>query len=868
MLIPLSWVREYAPVGDEAAEPAEVSRRLTAAGLEVESATPVGHDIRGVVVAEVLEIEELTGFKKPVRFCRLTAGDDQPHEVICGAVNFSVGDRVPLALPGAELPGGLRIGAKPAYGRMSAGMICSAAELGIGDDHAGILVLPVDAPLGADFVAYAGLRDVVLDIAVTPDRGYALSVRGVARELASAYGVPFTDPAATGVAGEAGAAGSAEAEVYPASIADPAGCDRFVLREVAGLDTAARTPLWMRVRLARSGMRSISLAVDITNYVMLELGQPLHAFDRSKLSGPIVVRRAEPGERLETLDHVVRELDPDDLLITDSSGPISLAGTMGGIATEIDEKSADLVVEAAHFSAEVVARMGRRHKLSSEASYRFERGVDRELPLRASAQAVSMLASFGGASVLPGATHASVPVEPVTIIMPVSYPDEVAGVVYGRDTVVRRLREVGCEVSGGSASGDGAGSDGRHLRHEHGRHDRSATALVVTPPSWRPDLTDPADLAEEVIRLEGYENIPLRMPRATAGRGLTTRQRSRRGVGRALADAGYVEVLSWPFGSAADSDALQLPPEDTRRLAVAVANPLSEDEPQLRTTLLPGLLKVLGRNIGRGFADVALFEMGLVFRPRPGSAGTAPILAVDHAPSVEELGRLDGELPDQPLQVAAVLAGDRELPGWWGRTGRPASWADAVQAAREVGQVCRVPVTVRAAQQPPWHPGRCAAVFVPSGEGQEWLAGYAGELHPRVLQAFSLPERSCAMELDLSVIQAAADRSPGIEPPRISIYPVATQDVALSVPAGVPAAAVQDALTTGVAEAGAAGLLEDIRLFDLYTGEQTGEGRKSLAYTLRFRAPDRTLTAEETSALRDAAVAEAARRVGAVLRGG
>ena len=391
---------------------------------------------------------------------------------------------------------------------------------------------------------------------------------------------------------------------------------------------------------------------------------------------------------------------------------------------------------------------------------------------------------------------------------------------------------------------------------------------MVTPPSWRPDLTDPADLAEEVIRLEGYENIPQRMPRATAGRGLTARQRSRRQVGRTLADSGYVEVLGWPFSSATDSDALQLPPEDPRRVAVALANPLSEDEPQLRTTLLPGLLRVLARNIGRGFADVALFEIGLVFHPRPGSTGVAPILPVDHAPSVAELGRLDAELPDQPLRVAAVLAGDREPPGWQDRTGRAASWADAVQAARDVGRACRVPVTVRAAQQPPWHPGRCAAVFVPSGDGSEWLAGHAGELHPRVVRAFGLPERSCAMELDLSVIEAAAARSPGVQPPRISAYPVATQDVALSVPAEVPAADVQEALTAGVAETGAADLLEDIRLFDLYTGEQTGEGRKSLAYTLRFRAPDRTLTAEETSALRDAAVAEASRRVGAVLRGG
>jgi len=866
MRIPLSWVREYAPIDDSEMAPAEVARRLTAAGLEVESAEQVGHDVTGVLVGEVLEIEELTGFKKPIRFCRVSTGDSnpdgEPHGVICGAVNFAAGDRVPLAVPGAVLPGGITIGAKPAYGRMSAGMICSASELGLGDDHSGILVLPPDAPLGEDFVRYAGLHDVVLDIAVTPDRGYALSVRGVARELASAYGVTFTDPA-----GPADGLGTESADVYPASIADPTACDRFVLREAHGLDPRAGTPLWMRVRLARSGMRSVSLAVDITNYLMLELGQPLHAFDRAKLTGPIVVRRAQPGEQLETLDHTVRSLDPDDILITDGSGPISMAGTMGGLSTEIGPGSTDLVIEAAHFSAEATARMSRRHKLSTDASYRFERGVDRELPLVATAKAVSMLASFGGASVVPGCTHAYAHVAPVTITMPVSYPDEVAGLVYGRDTVVRRLREVGCAVGRPSGEAGTDAADARHPRAEHGRHDRAAAALVVTPPSWRPDLTDPADLAEEVIRLEGYANIPVRMPRATAGRGLTVRQRMRRNVSRALASTGYVEVLSWPFGSAADGDALQLPPEDPRRVAVRVSNPLSEDEPLLRTTLLPGLLRVLARNVGRGFADVALYEMGLVFHPRPGGSGVAPIPGVDHAPSVAELSAVNAELPDQPRRVAVVLAGQRELAGWWGGPGRPASWDDAVQAAREVGRACRVPIEVRAAQQPPWHPGRCAAVFVKSAEGHEWLAGHAGELHPRVVRAYGVPSRSCAMELDLSVIEAAAEGAPGAQPPVISGYPVATQDVALTVPADVPAADVQAALAGGVAEAGGATLLEDVRLFDLYTGEQVGEDHKSLAYTLRFRAPDRTLTVEETSALRDAAVAEATRRVGAVLRG-
>ena len=660
MRVPLSWLLSCAAV-EPGTGAAEVARRLTAAGLEVESVERVGYEISGVVVAEVAEIEELTEFKKPIRYVRVNTGSGEQH-VICGAVNFAVGDRVALALPGSVLPGGFEIGARQAYGRMSEGMICSAAELGIGDDHSGILVLPPDAPsptrlpippslapsIGEDFATYAGLRDHVLDINVTPDKGYALSVRGVARELAIAFGAEFADPADTGLPADVA---EVNPEVYPASIADPTACDRFVLREVRGAQVSRPTPLWMRVRLARAGMRCVSLAVDITNYLMLELGQPLHAFDRDRLSGPIVVRRAHSGERLETLDHVVRDLDPDDILITDSSGPISMAGTMGGLATEITEESRDLVIEAAHFSAAGTARMSRRHRLFSEASARFERGVDRELPLRASAKAASLLASLAGGTMVPGCTHASAEVAPVSITMAADYPDQVAGMAYGPDTVTRRLRQVGCEVS----------------------QERAGQLLVAAPPSWRPDLTDPSDLAEEVIRLEGYANIPVRMPRATAGRGLTDPQRLRRTIGRTLAGSGYVEVLSSPFGSAADADRMQLRPDDPRRSAPRLVNPIRDEEPLMRTTLLPGLLRVLGRNLGRGFADVALFEMGLVFLSQPGEPRVAPTPRVDRAPTPAELLMLEAALPEQPRHLAVVLAGDRELSGWWGTGRRPRS---------------------------------------------------------------------------------------------------------------------------------------------------------------------------------------------------
>ena len=806
----------------------------------------------------------------------MDTGSGEPRGVICGAVNFRAGDRVPLALPGARLPGGFEIGARKTYGHISEGMICSAAELGLGDDHSGILVLPPDVPLGEDFVQYAGLDDHVLDIAVTPDRGYALSVRGVSRELATSYGVRFADPAEADLPADFAAVSG---QVHAASIGDPTACDRFVLRQMRGFDPAAPTPVPMRVRLARSGLRSVSLAVDVTNYLMLELGQPLHAFDADRLSGPIVVRRAEAGEKLETLDHVLRDLDPDDVVITDSSGPISMAGTMGGLHTEISETTSNLVIEAAHFEARAIARESRRHKLFSEASYRFERGVDRELPLRVSAKAVALLAELGGGTVVPGCTHAQVEVPQVSITMAVDYPDKVAGTVYGREAVLHRLHDVGCEVTepasrpqepdaGGPVPGRGAVGTGanRYQRPDHGKHDRSKQMLAIMPPSWRPDLRYPWDLAEEVIRLEGYENVPVRTPRAAAGRGLTERQRLRRTTGRSLAWSGYVEVLSQPFGSAADFDRLLLPEDDPRRRAPVIANPLNDDEPLLRTMVLPGLLRVLVRNIGRGFTDIGLFETGRVFLQHQGGPRTAPILRVDRGPTVQEVATLEAALPDQPLHIAAVVSGERELDGWWGE-GRPACWEDAIEAARQVLRDNRVPFRIRSDQTAPWHPGRCAALFVQAEEGQDWLAGYAGELHPRVIAAFGLPPRTAAMELDLSVIETAAAALGPVEAPVISAYPVATQDVALLVPESVPAADVAAALIQGVQGSDYAGLLEDVRLFDVYTGEQAGPGRKSLAYTLRFRAPDRTLTVEETTAARDAAVAEAARGLGAALRG-
>ncbi|GGY10307.1 phenylalanine--tRNA ligase subunit beta [Streptomyces djakartensis] len=836
MRVPLSWLREYVEL--PATETGrDVQAKLISAGLEVETVEHLGADLKGpLVVGQVATIEELTEFKKPIRFCTVDVGQangtGEPQEIICGARNFAVGDKVVVALPGAVLPGDFEIAERKTYGRMSRGMICSSDELNMGDDGTkGIIVLPPETEVGRDAVELLELVDEVLDIAVTPDRGYCLSIRGVARETATAYGLPLRDPALIDVP-------APNAHGYPVRISDPTGCDRFTARTVTGLSAEARSPIWLQRRLQKVGMRPISLAVDVTNYVMMELGQPLHAYDRGLVQGTIGVRRAEPGERLTTLDGVERTLDAEDLVITDDRGPIGLAGVMGGADTEIadhddaENATADVVIEAAHFDATSIARTARRHKLSSEASRRFERGVDPEAAAAAAQRTVDLLVLLAGGTAEAGVTEVIAPTAPRTITIPADHPDKVAGVVYGRETVVRRLQEIGCDVYG-------------------------QDELIVTVPSWRPDLTDPNDLAEEVIRLEGYENLPSTLPRPPAGRGLTHRQRLHRRIGRALAGAGYVEAPNYPFVSEQVFDQLGLDSDDPARRVVRLTNPLSDEEPALRTSLLPGLLAALRRNDGRGSHDLALFETGLVFHPRE-EQRIAVRLPVDRRPTDEQIADLDAALPDQPRHAAIVLAGAREQAGWWGK-GRPADWADAVEAARVVAREAGAELVIRNGQYGPWHPGRCAELAI-TVDGAERVVGHAGELHPRVVKALRLPERTCAMEIDLDAVASAGDAT--VKAPGISTFPVATQDVALVVDAVVPAAEVEKALRDGAGE-----LLESIRLFDVYENvEQLGEGRKSLAYALRFRAADRTLTVDEASAARDAAVALAGERVGAVLR--
>ncbi|MFN2625542.1 MAG: phenylalanine--tRNA ligase subunit beta [Mycobacteriales bacterium] len=823
MRVPLSWLRDYT---DVTAAPKDIAAGLIRAGLEVEHVEDSGADVRGVVVGEVLDTARIEGSDK-LSLVHVSTGSD-PREIVCGASNFAAGDRVPVALPGAVLPGGFEIGRRKVFGHVSDGMLCSARELGLGEDHSGILVLDRDADLGADAADVLGLRDVVFDIAVTPDRGYAFSVRGIAREVATAFDADFADP---------GLAESTprESPGWPVVVSDPLGCPRYIALAARGLDPAAQSPAWLRSRLVLTGMRPISLAVDVTNYVLMGLGQPLHAFDLARLDTRIVVRRAASGERLRTLDGVDRALDPADLLITDDAGPLVLAGIFGGQRAEVTAQTTDVLIEAAHFDPVTIGRSARRHGLSSEAAKRFERGVDPALPPVAAESAVALLARLAGARPDPTITDVDATTARESIRLDLALPGRVAGVDYDAATVRRRLVDVGCAV---------------------GDAKNAASALVVTPPPWRPDLTAPIDLVEEVIRLEGYDEVPVALPPVRARAQLTRAQRLRRSVGRAAAAAGYVEVTSYPWIGAEQLDALGFPADDERRRAVRLANPSSDAQPLLRTTLLPSVLDVLRRNTHRGARDVALFECAPVYLTGAGKPPPAPAPPGAVRPDLATLTALDAALPAQPLHLGAVIAGQAEPAGWWG-LGRPAAWADIVELARDLVRAAgAADVAAAPASAPPWHPGRCAAIHVGGS-----AVGWAGELHPRVVTSLELPAGTCALELDLDTVFAAAGDV--TVAPLVSAYPMATVDVALVVAAEVLAADVATALRAGAGE-----LLEELRLFDVYVGPPLAPGERSLAYTLQFRAPDRTLTDAEVNAARDAAIARAVAELGATLRGG
>lgn len=867
--VPLEWLRQYVQVrpGTDAAA---LAADLVKVGLEEEQIVPAR--VTGpLVVGKVLTQEPKEQSNgKVINYCRVDVGEQhndapgtgkEPSElpsrgIICGAHNFKPGDSVVVSLPGAVLPGDFKIAARKTYGHISDGMICSAAELGFPDDGKhGIIVLDerypegeVPAP-GTDALALLGLDDEVVEINVTPDRGYCFSMRGVAREYSHSTGGAYQDPADT-----------TNADFYPQGLQAPGndgprvevndeapingvpGCDRYVARLVEGVNPNAPTPDWMSRRLQASGMRSISLAVDVTNYVMLELGQPLHAFDADKLTLPLVVRRARAGEKLTTLDDVERVLDPQDLVISDGEGGsrvLAIAGVMGGATSEVTETTSNVLIEAAHFHPVSVARSARRHKLPTESSKRFERGVDYQLAPVAAQRAADLLVRYGGGSYGPiteiDRTQAPAPIE-----FALDAASRLTGVDYPREQVVGLLREIGCQVN-----------------------DDGGATVQVSAPSWRPDLTGSAELVEEIARLDGYDNIPVQLPVAPAGTGLTFAQRARRDIVRTVAEQGLTQVLSYPFVGDI-YDRLELPADDERRQAVRIANPLADDAPLLRTSVLDSLIDVAVRNVSRGIGDVALYEVGNVTT----SAGVvpAPIPGVAQRPSQAEIEALAAGTPRQRLHLGAILCGQHGYSGVLQHV-RNWDWADAVELVRDIASLLGVKLHVANAERAPWHPGRCAEIRIvvptknPTRPQIGEIIGYAGELHPRIVKKLGLPERACAVELDLDALIERSSSQPVVKAQPVSTYPAAKEDFAFVVDEATPSQAVAAAIIIAGGK-----LLDDVRLFDVYRGPQLGPGRRSLAFSVRLRASDHTLSASETEAARARIIKQVGKYTGAKLR--
>jgi phenylalanyl-tRNA synthetase beta chain len=818
MKIPLSWLKEFVAVPNKLSN-AEIAAAFIKVGFEVEEIQEQGIDLTGPLkVGKVVSIEELPDHKKPIRYVGLDLAEGKIRYVICGARNFKVNDLVVVALPGAVLPGNFAIAARETYGKISDGMICSAKELGISDDSAGIIVLPA-GKIGADAIALLEINDVVFDIAVNPDLGYAMSARGLARELAGSLKVKFTDPALLIKSKKYDAVKSSKAVAV--KIDDKNGADSIYIRTLDNVDVKRATPIWMQRRIEKCGMRSISLAVDITNYVMLELGQPLHAFDADVLHGGLRVAGVGKYQKITTLDKVDRKLSGDELLICDDSGPQALAGTMGGLNSEVTYATKKIALEAAHFYPNRVAKNSRIHGLSSEASRRIERGTDPSLTAISSARASQLLEELAGAKFI-GTSSAGNVVKSKPIKISTKKIAELIGFTYTSKQIKDALMAVGCKVVGSGAN------------------------LSITAPSWRPDLITTADIGEEIARLNDYSLIPSTLPTGKNGAKLNQLQQRKRTVAQMLASQGLTEVINYPFTNQQMVDLLGFTGD--RAKSFKITNPMSEEFPLLRTHLIPGLLTTLQRNLSRGAKNVAIFEIGSVFRNTT-VLPKAIMPDLNKKPAAKLIEQIYAGVPKQMLFVGGVLTGESVKSGWQGK-GLTFTWQDAVAKAVEIVELSGNNYELISTELAPWHPGRCAELKV-AGKA----VAHAGELHPRVCAALNLPERTCVFAVILSELPFVKHNHQS----KIWNFPAVVQDVALVVDEKITAAAVEKALIEGAGD-----LLESVELFDRY--DQIGGGKISLAFTLTFRSSDQTLTANEVAKHRDAAIAEASKKCGAQLR--
>ena len=774
-----SWLRTMV---DPALTTDELAHLLTMSGVEVETVTPVAPVFSKVVVARVLDVRKHPGADR-LTVCKVDAGEGPPLEVVCGAPNVAAGMKAPLALAGAELPG-MTVKATSLRGVESNGMLLSARELGLSDDHSGLLALPADAPVGRSLREYLELDDKLLTLKLTPNRADCLSVLGVAREVAALTGAKLTSPAVKPVPAKNDAR-------FPVKISDPNGCGRFAGRVIRNVNAGAPTPEWMKRRLERAGQRPISALVDVTNYVMLELGRPLHIYDLDKLKGGIDVRFGRGGEQVRLLNEQTVEVYPDVLAITDASGPIGLAGIMGGDSTKADGATRHVFLESAFFYPEAIAGSARRYNFTSDASHRFERGVDFANEVEGIERATALILEICGGE--PGPTVDTVARLPerAPVRMRIARAHKVIGVAVPADAIADIFRRLGFAFRR-----EGSGRD---------------EAFVVTPPSYRFDIEIEEDLIEEVARVHGFERIPAHPPVAPAVMNAPAEtRRSLHEVRARLAASDYTEVVNFSFVDAEWEQDFA-----GNAAPIRLLNPIASQLAVMRTTLIGSFVANVRYNLNRKLSRVRVFEVGRVFLRDPGVTD----------------GDLEVAGVRQPVRAGAIAFGPA-FEEQWGVRERPVDFFD-LKGDVELLFAPRQARFVKAVH-PALHPGRSARVEI---DGV--AAGWIGELHPRWLQKYELPAAAVVFELDAEpLLQIPLPR-----PSEVSRFPAVIRDLAVVVDEGVPAQGLLEVLSEA-----RPGLVQDVRLFDLYRGEGVRKGKKSLAFRVVMQDTGKTLTDAEVDA--------------------
>lgn len=786
MRVSLSWLQQLV---DLPASVDELVQRLIAAGTEIEAVERIGEGLENVVVGYVVSCEDHPD-SDHLHVCQVDVSAAEPLQIVCGAPNVAAGQKVPVACVGAVLPGDFKIKTSKLRGVSSHGMICSAKELGLSADHAGIMVLEEDARVGQAISEYLDNSDTVLVADITPNRPDCLSMRGFAREVSAVCETPEHIE----FAGVASADGEPGVRV---EVEDGDDCPRYVARIISGIEVGD-SPEWLQRRLEAAGIRAINNVVDISNYVMLLTGQPLHMFDADTFSTQephVVVRRAKPGERIETLDGQVRELTPDMLVITDAGGtPQALAGVMGGLHSEISEQTTRVLLESAMFNAGRISRTSRDLQLVSEASLRYERGVDRTFCATAADIACALLQELAGGTLVPGEVDVyQKPYVAPHITLRFDRVREICGADIEDAFMVDALTRLGCEVT-----------------------PAKSTAEVV-PPALRPDLQRECDLTEEILRLYGMDRVSATLPHsAQVHGGRTLAQQQARKIKQALLAFGASEAETYCFAENDDAVKLGAPQLPS---AVELLNPLTHDMRYMRQLFLPGLLRSVQRNLARSIFDVALFEQGRVFAVK------------DEDRSVQ---------PEEIRHVGCVLTGNCS-PKNWAEPSRALDFYDSVAAIESIAHALRIPKMRLQTADPhvyTWlQPGRAACVY--SGKT---LLGWVGNVHPKTLKAFDIDVDVCAFELDQEALIAAA--TPLVRTRELADYPAINIDLALALDEDVPYETVAQRLRSAGGK-----WLESAELFDVYRDEERlGKNKKSLAFALTFRAQDRSLTSEEVAA--------------------